>query len=314
MKRAILCIAMCGVLLAAFTACSNELSVIQNEENVEVTTEIAETVESAAGEEGENEGLAGLANPVVEYDSLEEINDEIGICLVHPGVMGVTDESFAVISGEIAQYKYTLAGYEYCARGSKNQLEDISGIYMNGATAFEGNTEDFAYAGDSEIKACRFYCGGAQYVVSVTDNGEITEDNFRDNCEEIRNTMVSLLTGEEYSALVGEYQDEYSQRATASVKLFDKDLLEIDIQWSSSAFEYEEWFIRGKIENGRVCYGEDDITHTKYIFSDDTASSHGTEITDDRREGYFEIDNGKLKWTGAGDDSLTQCVFAKAEY
>lgn len=125
-------------------------------------------------------GNAGLANPWVEYDSLEEINEKVGGCLTRPGVMGVEDNYFAVLNeSEMAEYRFTLNGMEYVFRFAPAATEDISGVYADGGTVFGHD-----YPGDTEtvmldtMKLARWLNIDGQYVLIVKDDGKLEGDTF----------------------------------------------------------------------------------------------------------------------------------------
>lgn len=146
--------------------------------------------EETTADEIADGGFAGLANPMVEYSSLSEINEIAGVKLTGPEVMGKTDEKFYVIDGEIAQYDFMLNGLQYSIRGSQINDCDISGVYIDAKLAFEGEENaEFSMAGDETCKVCRFLAGGAQYVVSVTDNGTMDEAVFDSDCREIKTVI-----------------------------------------------------------------------------------------------------------------------------
>ena len=124
----------------------------------------------------------GIANPWVEYDSLEEINAEVGCYLCEPGVMGKSNEHFAVCDmGEykIAEYQFTLGGNRICFRCAP-VTTDISGVYD------EAVQKAFAEPCDGTIdtvttdtmKLARWATLDGQYVLMVADNGEMGLDSF----------------------------------------------------------------------------------------------------------------------------------------
>ena len=149
--------------------------------------------EAAAEQQGEitgEEPSAGLANPWTEYESLEEINNEVGCNLCKPAVMGVSDEHFAVGDmGEfkMAEYRFTLNGYEYCFRCAP-VTEDISGLN------YDEVEKAFAEAGSGEVetvtvpdtlKVARWMTIDGQYVLSVMESGEMDEETFDGIAEEL---------------------------------------------------------------------------------------------------------------------------------
>ena len=57
-----------------------------------------------------------------------------------------------------------------------------------------------------------------------------------------------------YDMYVGDYQDSFSQRATARVDLAKEDGIKITIDWSDSAFAYCEWVMTAKLNDGKLEY------------------------------------------------------------
>ena len=289
MKKIIALLLSLLVLVFALCSCGSEA-----DENTTApdNTETAETEE-----------IAGLANPVVEYESLDEVNNIAGTYLVHPGVMGVTEESFSVISGTLAQYKFNLNGYDYTFRGSKNLDEEISGIYGADGALFDGETADYSVKGTDEYKAIRFLAGDAQYVISVDDNGEMDDSQFDSIATELRATIITTASDEEYTSLVGSYQDSYSQRATAEISLDDVNKLKIEISWADSAEKTEEWTVLATKEGNKLVYDADSIWHN-------ITYTENFETVDDTAAGYFEITDDGICWTGSGNEATSNCVFS----
>lgn len=250
---------------------------------------------------------ANMSNPVVEYDSLEKINEAAKTNLVTPGVMGVTDESFSVISHSIAQYKFMLGGCEYCFRACGETDDDISGIYLdNGKLAFEDRSGDGEVVSTGEFKACRFFVAGIQYVISVTDNGNVAGDTFDGMCEDLQNAIISAVSDPEVVKLAGSYQDSYTKRANAQVKLYDKDAPEITIEWASSVTQNDTWVIKTVKDGAKLSYKAEDMKHLR-------TQGENQEELNDCTAGYFEITDAGICWTGSGSDSTSGCVFVKAQ-
>lgn len=123
-------------------------------------------------------------------------------------------------------------------------------------------------------------------------------------CAENKKTDTNENSTKEVVSLAGSYQDSTSQRASAQVEQVNENEIKIDITWSSSATEYDEWIINAKISDGKASY--DSITHNRVSFVDDQET---TEELNDYGPGYFEIDGEKLLWTGSGNSQTSTCVF-----
>ena len=146
----------------------------------------------SCGEE-EKQETVGMANPMVSYETLAQINEKVGVNMMKPGVMGVSDEAFFVVGETVAQYNFKVAGYNYTFRAA-NQKEDISGVWVDGKTVFDGNTEPFKIVTSETSKSCQFFVGDTQYVVTVDDEGKMEESNFEAICDELK-TTVEMKTG-----------------------------------------------------------------------------------------------------------------------
>ena len=180
MKK-LVAILLCLMMVLSLAACGKEAAA-PTEDNGEATG---------------NEPTAdvGMANPWVDYGSLEEINDAVGCNLCKPAAMGVSEEHFAVGDmGEykMAQYNFSICGYAYTFRCAP-VTEDISGL------AYEEVEKAFAEPGSGEVetvvvpdtlKAARWMTIDGQYVLSVADNGEMDEETFAGIAQE----MYTLTT------------------------------------------------------------------------------------------------------------------------
>lgn len=145
---------------------------------------------------GEEEYIHPIPNPMTEYESLEALN-EAGVCnFVHPGVMGVTDESYASIDcGDyiIYQYKFDINGDHWCVRCA-GITDDISGIYDGDSTFFAGKDLSYDYAENETTKAFRWFHVDGQYCISVTSPDytsalEMDKETFMNICEELKSQM-----------------------------------------------------------------------------------------------------------------------------
>lgn len=261
----------------------------------------------------EPEEEAGVKNPITEYASLSEINEVVGSKLEHPGVMGVTEETYAVIDAgdyKIAQYCFSLNGVSYTYRACPVLDNDISGAYTGEDTIFDGGySEEITYADWENMLFSRWCTSDGQYVLSAT--GDITPETFRAATEEL--CALSAPEGDDrkdvhYEMLAGGYADKTSQRATMTVEALT-DAVAVTVSWSSSAFETTEWQMTGTLsEDGLLRYT--DGTKTTYTFTEESEEPE-TEVAYTDGEGYFEIDGDTLLWTGAEDEACRECVFEK---
>lgn len=128
---------------------------------------------------------ASVSNPMKKYSSLEEINEITHGNIQKPAVMGVDDEEFYIIESnedKIAQYSFTVSGVKYTIRFSDTILnEDISGVYINGETAFKDmNTTK---ANGEGLLLARWFTVDGQYVMTAEDS--IDQDTFNAVVDEI---------------------------------------------------------------------------------------------------------------------------------
>lgn len=251
--------------------------------------------------------IPGVANPMVEYESLDEINGVAKTKLVKAPVPGVTEEKFFVISNEIAHYAFSVNGIEYVFRGSKNIDKDISGVWVGEKTAFDGSVENFEIVMNEENKCAKMLVKDTLYTLVANDNSSLDEEQFENIANEFYSILLTNATNDSVNNLVGDYADRVSQRALAKVTLTDVDTVCINIWWGSSANEHEEWEIVAKYDNGKLVYGMGDINHLH-------CGSDGNDVqVNDAIGGYFEVKDGIIAWTGSGIESTSSCEFEKVE-
>lgn len=139
------------------------------------------------------EEQVGIANPIVEYDTLDEINAMVGSELAEPDADELSDVSYTVIDGAIAQYQFTTDGVCYTYRAAQDPEEDISGVY-SGEGLLIDNLDDEGYAADEQGKifAWTVEKDGAilQYVLYAEDGGALSEDEFKAVVSDLRNKSV----------------------------------------------------------------------------------------------------------------------------
>lgn len=111
-------------------------------------------------------------------------------------------------------------------------------------------------------------------------------------------------------ALVGEYLDDYSQRAMLNAEKDEKadDTLVITVSWGSSATETTKWTMHAVLSSDGTKLSYTDGVCKDCVF--DGSGNVNETTVDDKMEGYFEVKDGKLYWTGASDDNCKDCVFS----
>ena len=262
------------------------------------------------------EGADGMPSPLTEYQSLEQINELIGCNLVHPAVMGVINESFWTIDcGEylIAQYVFELNGLPYTFRCAAT-TEDISGVYdVNGEVFGKEYSGDIEFYNGTGVHAARWFDLNGQYSLSVADyEGWMSEDTFYLIGLEMRDATSITMSSDDYEAyyasVAGEYQDSFSGRACLTATAKADDCVKIVVRWADSASTYERWTMTARLyEDGLLSYydGKKELV---------TADENGVETGETEYEngiGWFVFENDTLYWTGAVENSCTDCVFEK---
>lgn len=293
MKK-LLALALAAMMIVSLCACG------------EKATQEPETKEPETG---------AVVNPMVEHASLDEINELVGSKLVHPAVMGVSDEKFFTIDcGDfrIAEYHFTVGGTEYTFRCAP-VTQDISGYYVGDSTAFDDGAHDgIEYAETDSAKLARWFTMDGQYVFAAKDMTDA--DTFALIAEELCAMTQPGMSDAEYEAryaeLAGQYYDAYSQRATMSVEADGANGVKLLVSWSSSASETTEWTMTARItEDGLLTYK--DCVCSNIVTAEDGTQTVAIVSTDG--EGWFTFDGDKLCWTGTTDESCVDCVFEKAQ-
>ena len=131
-------------------------------------------------------------NPMKEYTSLDEINEELHSKLVAPAVMGVDNEKFFIIKvndvKKIGEYDFTINGYEctfrFCDRATAD--EDISGIYIDGKPAFPSENTEYGFEMNQldNTRVARWLNMDGQYSFAYT-NGDCDDETFASIVEEL---------------------------------------------------------------------------------------------------------------------------------
>ena len=265
------------------------------------------------------EGLTGLANPYTQYETLDEINNLVGCMLCRPAVMGVTDEVFYIVDcGEflMAEYDFCVNGIPYTFRCASAYYEDISGVYINGETAFGAEApETIEFAEGEGMLLARWFDVNGQYCL-ILDNGEgaMNMETFEGIASELKENTSMVLYGNRLKAyiayLAGDYMDSVSERATLSAVANEDDSLGITVRWSSSAFEYTVWKMNAYVgEDGLLNYT--DCVMQNIVCLDD--GSEEIETVYENGEGFFGQNEGVLYWNGAADENCAECEFIKVE-
>ena len=156
---------------------------------------------------------------------------------------------------------------------------------------------------------------GDETIESQGDEQEVVEEaeTVPEETSEVTEAVNECID------LAGEYQDEVSQRASATVIAnTESQSVNITVMWSGSATEAAMWTMNATKEGNKLVYS--DCVYSELIYSDETdEEGTGDETTGGGAEetvvyengsGSFEIsDDGKLLWNGAADEQCQSCVF-----
>lgn len=266
----------------------------------------------------------GVPNPMVAVDSVSAINEQLGCRLVAPGVMGISDDGFFVIGGEMGQYDFSVNGIEYSFRFQDTD-EDISGVYIGETTLLDGAEDGDVVTADGTTGA-RWFAEEGQYC--LTTSGEIDAETFASIVEEMRTIQnmdstdvmevpadTTSDSAEDYSEswyanLAGEWQDSTSGRASMTVENC-VDHAFITVRWGDSANTTYEWTMNVTM-GPEEADGTNKLSYTdcsKRVVSSDGTTETVTVIYEDG-EGYFTLNQGGfLLWDGAAEENCTGCVF-----
>lgn len=136
---------------------------------------------------------ASIANPVVPYELLSEVNAAIGCELSYPfayDLSTLTENRYSIIAGETAQYNFTLDGVSYCFRASRT-TEDISGFHDNGTTLGAALDASVGVGQDGSLETgavrwARWFVGDMQYSLLQEDKNATEAFLFDSIVEELR--------------------------------------------------------------------------------------------------------------------------------
>lgn len=256
--------------------------------------------------------FANMENPVVEYDSLDEINKKADTFLVDIKEYGtVSEERFSVIDNRISEYAFVIDGYDICFRSSKDLQEDISGIYVDGEPAFTDFSALLSFGGDSEHKAVRFVDGDRQYTVTSTYKDDPDDELFLEYLGLLENKVLVTLSSPEIVEMAGDYIDINSDGTEATIFLYGINEPWLEISWVSSDSEYDTWMFELK-EAGNGKYNYDAFSHYHFVCDEEGEINDVVEM-EDSAPGYVEYKDGKISMDGTDNERLMSFVFEKVQ-
>ena len=125
---------------------------------------------NATGDDADATGDVGLANPRVDYASVQELNEALGFTVYElDAASGYTAQSFTAIGGTIGEILYADdAGVELCLRTAQG-TDDPSGV--QGATLTDQSTEQVQIQSGSLDGTLVAYLTDGTMVCSITTTG-----------------------------------------------------------------------------------------------------------------------------------------------
>lgn len=252
-----------------------------------------------------NDEPTTLANPMVEYSSLDEINKKVGVSIVSPGVMGKENEKYFVIADKIAQYDFDLNGYSWTIRGAINTEEDISGIYDEN-NIFEPGQSYGMYTNDFYLD--RFFDGSKQYTIVLTGEGVETysEEDFSNICLELE----LIMKWHRDDPIVGDYEEINNPNTYLYVERVE-DEYALNINVNVSDLESYTYSMNATKQDNKLVYGGETIGHYVYDENYELITDEETAVN---YLGSFEIQDNKLLWNNASDEALRDYTFEKIIY
>lgn len=131
----------------------------------------------------ENEGTdssatANMPNPVVEVDSPEAVNDQLGVNMFVPKDAVVS--SCSVIDDSLGQIIFTLSGKDFTYRAQNTSaIEDISGLHYDFTSKGEFDTAGVACSmqyNEGEAGFCHWYDDIAKTTYSISVDAGASEE------------------------------------------------------------------------------------------------------------------------------------------
>lgn len=110
----------------------------------------------------------------------------------------------------------------------------------------------------------------------------------------------------DYAAFNGNYNDSFSDRAFLTAQENDDhNSVHITVDWSDSDSSYTRWEMNAQYDGKNLVYKD----CMKSSFSTDENGDVTEVIHYTGGEGYFEWDDGSMKWIGASEADCRDCVF-----
>lgn len=212
-----------------------------------------------------------------KYDAINDVNAKLGTNIVQAGV-DVLNETFGIVSDEIAQYTFTFEGNNWCIRASKNVDSDISGLEYDNI-GFEKDVTSTYY--NDDVYMMRFFKDDIQYVVVIdVKDKEVARSYFDDLSNEVKTEITGVQSG--YDNLIYEdgndvvykitiYNDDGTKIDMETVYTFDNDkMVSITNRTVFESDEAAKEYYNMLLANGRSA---DEINLDGSIISNDSSDN-----------------------------------------
>lgn len=217
--------------------------------------------------------------------SLDEINAAVGSNI--KAVEGATDEKFSVIDGKIAQYIFSMNGYNFCVRSSADtNINLASDEFEEYPLVDEDGYITTVYSQNDFTQSLRFVFNEYQYAYIVYDNGEFDYMEWNALCEEYKNAICEYEEDSALKALLGNYSSEDGYAMSGA------PVSEDTIQISAYTFDDTEtkvWTMLVKENDGSLFYEK---SRLEIYFRDGSESP----APSDAGSGVFTVEDGAIIW------------------
>ncbi len=260
-----------------------------------------------------NGGDADMINPMVEYDTLDEINGVCGTALSLSALPGVTEPRYYVIGGDLADLRFDSDGIAFSFRGTKG-TEDVSGIWVEGGTVFANEAlseRPSVYEGDGFV-TMRWLADGIQYVLTAQSDG-VTYERVRG----VMNRLAAgtIPHGSEYVLLEGNYADPDDPDIAVYIGTLG-DSVYVFVNRMDTATAMTNWTMTARFDRaGKLVYEDcrclTGSVDANGVYSETTVSENGRGWFTLERSADALLSGAVLRWDGAADETCRACVFER---
>lgn len=253
----------------------------------------------------------GMANPVEELSSLEELSERIDAALIKPEGFTITDEVWSVINGDdpIGEYQFTADGVACSLRVAHlPATTDISGYYTaDQKTIYEdSDTEDTGWNQTDDFQSVRWFTIDGQYVLIAEDAGSWDSEKFESLQIQFENTEPrnwdSDVPFDDYKVLKGYYIDDEQCLAFAGIKGCCMQVL-VSVQTDDGTVN---WTADCVLKDDQLVYDEAKLELVE--FDDETFDVTYTPYGEES-SGSIEISDGNLNFSGVDSELVAGKVF-----